>query len=356
MNEADAWYGIPEFNVLEQNLTIPGFSPLFPDAHCTKDGSICQLVTGEGEINAASTISALVHSDAFDLTRTHFLIAGIAGISPKLATIGSVTFARFGVQVGLQFEFDARDKPDDFSTGFVPQGSQAPDQFPQTLYGTEVLEVNEDLRQWAIKQAKNVTLADNELSRVLRANYASNPGFAAGAAPPSVVACDTATSDTFWTGTLLAEAFENTTSLFTNQTGTYCTTQQEDNATLQALLRGALSKKLQFSRIIIMRTGSDFDRPFDGENAATNLFSSSPGFDISLQNLHAAGAPIVTGIVSQWKKKFEAGIKPSNYIGDIFGSLGGKPDFGPGNIFGGKSAVQRRSLPRRMYHSELLSG
>ncbi len=91
MNEADAWYGIPEFNVLEQNLTIPGFSPLFPDAHCTKDGSICQLVTGEGEINAASTISALVHSDAFDLTHTHFLIARIAGISPKLATIGSVT-------------------------------------------------------------------------------------------------------------------------------------------------------------------------------------------------------------------------------------------------------------------------
>jgi purine nucleoside permease len=45
--EADVWYGIPEFDVLALNITIPGFSPLFPDAHCTADGDICQLVTGE---------------------------------------------------------------------------------------------------------------------------------------------------------------------------------------------------------------------------------------------------------------------------------------------------------------------
>lgn len=45
--EADIWYGIPEFDLLALNITVPGFSPLFPDAHCTADGDICQLVTGE---------------------------------------------------------------------------------------------------------------------------------------------------------------------------------------------------------------------------------------------------------------------------------------------------------------------
>lgn len=45
--EADVWYGIPEFDVLARNITVPGFSPLFPDAHCTEDGDICQLTTGE---------------------------------------------------------------------------------------------------------------------------------------------------------------------------------------------------------------------------------------------------------------------------------------------------------------------
>lgn len=45
--EAEVWYGIPEFNLLEHNITIPGLSPLFPQMHCTKDGEICQIVTGE---------------------------------------------------------------------------------------------------------------------------------------------------------------------------------------------------------------------------------------------------------------------------------------------------------------------
>ena len=44
---------------------------------------------------------------------------------------------------------------------------------------------------------------------------------------------------------------------------------------------------------------------------------------------------MVKGILSGWNSKFEAGIKPTNYIGDIFGTLGGTPDFGPGNAFGG---------------------
>ena len=45
--EAEVWYGIPEFDILGLNITVPGFSPLFPDAHCTADGDVCQLVTGE---------------------------------------------------------------------------------------------------------------------------------------------------------------------------------------------------------------------------------------------------------------------------------------------------------------------
>lgn len=354
MNEGTAWFGIPEFNVLEHNITIPGFSPLFPQAHCTRDGSICQLTTGEAEINAASTISALVHSHTFDLRRTYFLIAGIAGISPKHGTVGSVTFARFGVQVALQFEIDAREKPENFSTGYVPQGSVAPNQFPQSIYGTEVFEVNDDLRQVAIDFARTGKLLDDAASEAYRANYASNPEFAAAAGKPGIVACDTATSDVFWSGALLAGAFENTTKLFTNGTATYCTTQQEDNGTLEALLRGAVTGLVDFSRIIVMRTASNFDRPFDGQTAAEHLFGPDPGFDISIENIPAAGVPVVTGIVSGWKAKFERGIKPSNYIGDILGSLGGTPDFGPGNMFGGGKAPARRSLRGRGMRSVLI--
>ncbi|OJT02826.1 Purine nucleoside permease [Trametes pubescens] len=345
--EGDSWYGIPEFDVLARNITVPGFSPLFPDAHCTRVGSICQLTTGEAEINAASTITALVLSPLFDLRQTYFLVAGIAGISPKEGTLGTVTFARFAVQVALQYEFDAREIPADWPTGYVPQGSLVPGTYPQSLYGTEVFELNEDLRQAAIKLAKTGTLADDAQSQAYRAHYANATSFAAGAAGPSVVACDTATSDVFWSGNLLADAFENATHIWTNGSATYCTTQQEDNGILEALLRGARARLVDFARVLIMRTASDFDRPYPGQSAEANLFAFSPGFAISIANLPAAGVPVVKGIVAQWHSRFKAGIRPSNYVGDVWGSLGGAPDYGPGSIFANKGGVvARRSLRR----------
>ncbi|KAJ7445878.1 purine nucleoside permease [Mycena latifolia] len=337
--EAEVWYNIREFNVLAQNITVPGLSPLFPQVHCTNDGSICQLTTGEGEINAASSITTLVHSPLFNLTSTYFLIAGIAGVNPKLATIGSVTFARYAVQVGLQFEIDAREIPTDFPTGYFPQGATAPGQFPIFIYGTEVFEVNEALRQAAFRMAQTAEkrLNDTLDSKQARAAYSSFGE--AATCPPAVVLCDTVTSDTFWSGALLGDAFENTTKVFTNGSAEYCTTQQEDNATLNALMRGALANLVDFSRIIVMRSASDFDRPGNASTSAlANLLGATPGFEPSLLNLHIAGAPVVLGIVDGWKATFERGIKPTNYVGDIFGSLGGEPDFGTGSIFGGKPA------------------
>ena len=45
--EGAVWYGIPEFNLLARNITVPGLSPLYPDVHCTESGDVCQIVTGE---------------------------------------------------------------------------------------------------------------------------------------------------------------------------------------------------------------------------------------------------------------------------------------------------------------------
>lgn len=45
--EGEAWYGIPEFNLLAKNISVPGLSPLYPDVHCTENGDVCQIVTGE---------------------------------------------------------------------------------------------------------------------------------------------------------------------------------------------------------------------------------------------------------------------------------------------------------------------
>ena len=86
-------------------------------------------------------------SPLFNLTSTYFMIGGIAGINPEQGTLGSVTFARYAVQVALQYEFDAREIPANFTTGYVPQGATFPGEYPTGLYGTEVFEVNDALRK-----------------------------------------------------------------------------------------------------------------------------------------------------------------------------------------------------------------
>lgn len=224
----------------------------------------------------------------------------------------------------------------------MPQGSTSPSQYPPVIYGTEVFEVNLALRDIAIGFAKTATLNDSAAAQAYRSNFASTAAYKAGSEAPSVLACDVATSDVYFSGKILSEAFENTTKLFTNGTGVYCTTAQEDAATLEVLLRGAISHLVDFSRIIILRTASDFDRPYAGESATSNLFTNQGGFDPAIENVYRAGVKVVEGILKGWRHQFKKGIKPPNYIGDILGSLGGKPDFGPGGVFGNNPVIPAR--------------
>lgn len=199
------------------------------------------------------------------------------------------------------------------------------------------------MRQLAIGFASTAQLNDSDDAIAYRANYATTAAYSAGSKGPGVIACDVATSDVYFSGTLLSEAFENTTKLFTNGSGEYCTTAQEDNATLEALLRGATYNLTDFSRIIILRTASDFDRPYAGEAATTNLFyAEQGGFEPAIQNIYLAGVKVVEGILDGWGSTFEKGIPATNYIGDIFGTLGGVPDFGPGSGFN-DNPVKKRS-------------
>ena len=307
-------------------------------------------------------------STAFDLKKTYFMIGGIAGINPKHGTLGDVAFSKYAIQVALQYEFDAREIPSNFTTGYVPQGAYSPSQYPSSIYGTEVFEVNEALRDIAVGFASTAKLNDSSDAIAYRAHYTDEGVtiYEAATKAPSIITCDVATSDVYFSGALLGEAFENTTTLFTNGSGVYCMTAQEDNATLEAMLRAAINKVVDFSRIIVMRTASDFDRPYPGESDLDNLFyAEQGGFEPAIQNIYLAGTPVVKGILGAWKSKFEKGIKASNYIGDIFGTLGGTPDFGPGNVFDDvpqttqteeSSTVSRRDAYKKLASRQMTKG
>src|SRR3712207_5028006 len=120
VGEAKPWLDQERFT---QKVAVPGLSKAFPEVSCTEAG-LCLITTSMGYANAASSISALIYSGRFDLSQTYFLIAGIAGVDPADGTLGSAHWARFAVDGGLQNVIDAREIPNDWSTGYVAIGAR----------------------------------------------------------------------------------------------------------------------------------------------------------------------------------------------------------------------------------------
>jgi purine nucleoside permease len=79
-----------------------------------------------------------------------------------------------------------------------------------------------------------------------------------------------------------------------------------------------------------MRAGSNFDRDYSSsEPPSLPFILDHGGLAPACRNLYLSGLKVIEGILEGWSTTFENGVEAKNYIGDVFGSLGGVPDFGP---------------------------
>ena len=280
-----------------ESIPVAGLSPDYPDVHCNKQ-DICVMTTGMGHANAAASTMALTFSPRFDLRRTYFMIAGIAGIDPLQGTLGSAAWAKYLVDFGIQWELDAREIPPGWKTGYLGINTTSPDQKPPLDYKTEVFQLNAKLADAAFALSRNVTLQDNAQAQAARAKFS----YAPANQPPTVIQCDTLAGDTWFSGTDLGQRARDWTKIMTDGKGTYCTTQQEDNATFEALTRAANAHRVDLSRVAVLRTGSDFDRPYAGQTSADNLlnYQAQGGFPLAIANLYLTGNPLVQEIATHW--------------------------------------------------------
>ena len=287
---------------ITRKVRVPGLSADYPEVQCTAAG-ICLMTTGMGHANAAASTMALALSPQFDLSHAYFIVTGIAGIDPGQGTLGSAAWARYLVDFGLQQEFDARDAPPDWGGGYVGIGAADPGTRPRLDYRTEVFQLDEALLQRALALSQGAPLEDNPDAAAYRRLYPQ----AAAQAAPGILQCDTLAGDTWWHGQHLGERATAWTRLLTEGKGRYCTTQQEDNATYEALRRGAAAGRLDLHRVAVLRTGANFDRPHPGQTAQESLNAASGGFPIATANLVHAAWPLVSDIVAHWPQ-WRAGV------------------------------------------------
>jgi len=281
-----------------REIRVPGLSSDYPSVQCTTE-AVCQMTTGMGHANAAASLMAVLYSGLFDLHQTYFLIAGIAGIDPARGTLGSAAWAHYVVDSGIAHEIDAREIPRGWRDGYFGIGTGSPGEMPKLEYRTEVFELDASLLKRALELSASAQLEDTDDMKGYRRHFSSAPANQ----PPAVIQCDTLTADTWWTGNRLGEHARSWTRLMTGGKGNYCTSQQEDNATMEALTRGAASGLLDLRRVALLRTGSDFDRPYAHQSAIAGLRDQLglPGaFPAATHNLVHAGMPLVSDIVQRW--------------------------------------------------------
>ncbi|MFI4890746.1 MAG: purine-nucleoside phosphorylase [Steroidobacterales bacterium] len=289
----------------DRQVSVAGLPDNYPAVRCNPD-AVCQMTTGMGHANAAASLMAVLYDSEFDLRKAYIVIAGIAGIDPAHGTIGTAAWARYAVDTGIAHEIDARELPQGWGDGYFGVMTDSPDAVPKLDYRSEVFRLDEALLQRAYALSKSVALEDSDDVRAYRQHYPSAPANQ----PPAVTICDTASGDTWWVGKRLGDHARHWTKLLTQGAGVYCTTQQEDNATLTALTRAARSGLVDLKRVAILRSGSDFDRPYPHQRVLDGLRTQLkiPGaIRVSTDNLVRAGTPLIEDIVRHWDQ-WQGGI------------------------------------------------
>jgi len=218
---------------------------------------------------------ALGMDPRLDLTRAYWVVAGIAGVNPDTATIGSAAWAEWVVDGDLAHEIDAREIPPDWTTGMIPLRKSKPFEQPRRDADEgEVYHLKPDLVDWAYRLTKDVKLADTDAMRQQRARYASH---ANASRAPFVLKGDTISSSTFWHGRRMSEWAAEWMRYHTGGKGRYVTCAMEDTGTLQSLRFLGAAGKVDATRVLVLRTASNFDQQRDGITAAESLAETKIG-------------------------------------------------------------------------------
>lgn len=281
---------------LDQVFPLPA---AYHAARMNKDGEMA-ILTGPGTAHAAATIMALGLDPRFDFSRAYWLIAGIAGGSPEQISLGSAAWARWVVDGDLGYEIDSREIPQDWSTGYIPLRKTRPFEQPVTPLDGQVYELNASLVQWAYDLTRSTPLGDPDALKQIRTQFDG----AAARRPPSVILGDEISSSTFWHGKLSDAWATEWVSYFTSGKGTFTTTAMEDTGTLQSLKFLAQAGRVNWQRILVLRTVSNFDQQPRGMSASESLARQKIGtYSAYLPSLEAAykvGHTVVDALMRQW--------------------------------------------------------
>lgn len=274
------------------------------------------VVTGVGNARAAASMMALGLDPRFDLSHAYFVVAGIGGADPHIASLGSAVWADWVIDGDLSHEIDAREIPSAteadrkvWTTGYVPLGKDTPFQQPRAdRFGDDGIRYKLDagLVAWAFRLTRNSTLIDTPQIRARRMQFLPAQADAAAHRAPFVLVGGNIAASTFWHGKLLSQWAHNWVQYQTAGASTYAVCGMEDSGMMQALTFLSRAGRVDVRRVLVLRAVSNFDQQRDGATAAESIAETKArnysAYLPALESAYAVGHVVVDRIVSDWAK------------------------------------------------------
>ena len=280
------------------DMRIP-FPQSYHDLHYDEENQILAMVTGIGTARAATATMALGLDPRFDLSKAYWLVAGIAGIDPEDASIGSAVWSAYLVDGDLSHEIDAREKPEEWDTGYFARYTSMPYDPDKPEPTGELYVLNEGLRDWAFELTKDLELEDMEGIQEERTLYEGYPN---AQKPPFVLKGEHLAAMTFWHGAILNE-WANVWVAYWTDGEEFVTSAMEETGTMQAIEYLDNIGKVDRDRFMVLRAGSNYTMQPPGKTAAENLLGENEGYAgmlASLESLYLVGGTVIDEITGNW--------------------------------------------------------
>ena len=290
---------------LTNSIVVPGVDrPLRYN-----DAGVFGFVSGT-TVRSAVQVMALMADPRFDFTKSYWLVNGIAGVDPENASVGSAAWARWVVDGDIAYEIDSREAPAEWPYGVVPIGGKKPNEIPKDAPWAPkpmAWKLNPGLVQWAYGLTRDIVIPETDAASKHRATFA---GFEKGAAAPKVILGESLGSCRYWHGTVMTSWANDWTRLHTRGEGDFVMTNMEDQGICNAMERLAKMGKVDFQRLLFLRTGSNYCTPRPGQKSSESMTEEYSGMEPALESAWLAGSKVMNALVYGWAKFEKEPPKP----------------------------------------------
>jgi purine nucleoside permease len=266
-----------EFQLWKERRRFDEILPFhgYKDLHYNSEDGLLVMVTGIGTARAAAATMAVGMDSRFDLSKAYWLTAGIAGIDPEDATVGSAAWAEYLVDGDLGHHIDAREIPEDWPSGYFPRYTTRPFDPQKPEPSGEMYRLNAGLTEWAYQLTKGIELPDDPSVQDERDLYTEHPN---ARGKPKVIKGDHIAALTFWHGALLNDWANRLVKYWTDGEGNMVTSGMEDTGSYLSISWLDKIERADKDRFMVLRMGSNFTMQPPTRTAAENLLKETQGY------------------------------------------------------------------------------